>query len=85
MPERIYALLTFTLQDRRNYPPHHSCRDVENNRQNLPLRGIICRVRPADFAGPRHRRAANVAPSAREAGTRAKKWSGSVGSGRSAP
>jgi hypothetical protein len=44
MPERIYVLLTFTFQRSRKYRLRHPCRDVENNRQNLPLRGKICRV-----------------------------------------
>jgi hypothetical protein len=51
MPEWIYALLTFTFQADRKYWPRHCCRDDENKRQILPLRGIICRVRAVDFAG----------------------------------
>jgi hypothetical protein len=44
VPEWIYPLLTFTFEASRKYRPHQYCRHVENNRQNLPLRGIICRV-----------------------------------------
>jgi hypothetical protein len=53
VPDRIYALLTFTFQAEGKYRPRHCCRGDENKRQILPLRGIICRVEAAIFAGLR--------------------------------